>query len=93
MIELLSVKRIYPKTPPPVLVSVWYRGYSMGVPVGLRVLHQMVEKVGDDPSEFAPHSLRIDAARTLAAGGEVPAKVIQREITWKSSESPESMHT
>ena len=32
-------------------------------------------------------SLRIGAATTLAAGGEVSQRVIQREDRWKSSES------
>ena len=39
------------------------------------------------PSEVGLHSLRIGATTTLAAGGEVPQRVIQREGRWKSSES------
>ena len=49
----------------------------------------MIEKAGDDPSEVGLHSLRIGAATTLAAGGEVPQRVIQREGRWKSPESSE----
>ena len=44
-------------------------------------------KAGDDPSEISLDPLRISAATTLAAGGEVSQKVIQREGRWKSSES------
>ena len=47
----------------------------------------MTAKAGDDPSEVGLHSLRIGAATTLAAGGEVSQRVIQREGRWKSSES------
>ena len=47
----------------------------------------MIEKAGYDPSEVAFHSLRIGAATTLAAGGEVPQRVTQREGRWKSPES------
>ena len=50
-------------------------------------LRQVVAKAGDDPSEVGLHSLRIGAATTLAAGGEVSQRVIQREGRWNSSES------
>ena len=56
-------------------------------PEALAALRQVAAKAGDDPSEIGLHSLRIGAATTLAAGGEVPQRVIQREGRWKSSES------
>ena len=45
------------------------------------------DRAGHDPSEVGLHSLRIGAATTLAAGGNVSQRVIQREGRWKSSES------
>ena len=47
----------------------------------------MAGRAGDDPSEVGLHSLRIGAATTLATGGDVSQRVIQREGRWKSSES------
>ena len=47
----------------------------------------MAARAGNDLSEVGFHSLRISAATTLAAGGEVSQRVIQREGRWTSSES------
>ena len=44
----------------------------------LRSIDQVIEKGGDGPSDVCLHSLRIGAVTTLAAGGEVPQRVIQR---------------
>ena len=41
----------------------------------------------NDRSEVGFHSMRIGAATTLAAGGDVSQRVIQREGRCKSSES------
>ena len=88
MVELLS--SYYPTLPDSVPLSpyrcanefrVW--GYNEA----LRSLREVIEKAGYDPSEVAFHSLRIGAATTLAAGGEVSQRVTQREGRWKSPES------
>ena len=39
---------------------------------------EIVEKAGRDPKDFALHSLRIGGSSTLAAGGEVSERVVQR---------------
>ena len=53
----------------------------------LEALRHVVAEAEDELSEVALHSLRIGVVTTLAAGGEVPQRVIQREGRWKSSES------
>ena len=50
----------------------------------LRAFREVVEKSGRDPREFALHSLRIGGASTLAAGGDVSDRVIQKEGRWRS---------
>ena len=47
----------------------------------LRAIEELVvkSKSGRNPDEFALHSLRIGGATTLAEGGEVSERVIQRE--------------
>ena len=47
---------------------------------------EIVEKSGRNPKELALHSLRIDGASTLTAGGDVSDRVIQQEGRWKSEE-------
>ena len=56
-------------------------------PEVLGALSQVTSRAGDDPSEVGLRSLRIGATTTLAAGGDVSQRVIQREGRWKSSES------
>ena len=46
----------------------------------------MVGKSGRNRKDCALHSLRIGSASTLAAGGDVSERVIQREGRWKSDE-------
>ena len=46
-------------------------------PETLAALRQVAAREGDDPSEVGVHSLRIGAATTLAAGGDVSQRVIQ----------------
>ena len=50
----------------------------------LRAIKQLVAKSGRNPDEFALHSLVIGGATTLAAGGDITERVIQREGRWKS---------
>ena len=50
----------------------------------LRALRDVVAKSGQDPAEFAQHSLRIGGASRLAAGGGMSDRVIQREARWES---------
>ena len=50
----------------------------------LRALREVVAESGQDPAEFALHSLRIGGASRLAAGGGMSERVIQREGRWKS---------
>ena len=59
----------------------------MEVPEALAALRQVAARAGHDPSEVGLHALRIGAATTLAAWGEVSQRVIQRKGRWKSSES------
>ena len=87
MVELLSV---YPTMPESVPLPSYRCGNEVRVwryPEALAALRQMVAKAGDDPSEVGLHWLRIGAVTTLAAGGEVSQRVIQRKGRWKSSES------
>ena len=51
-------------------------------PEALAALRQVAARAGDDPSEVGLHSLRVGAATTLAAGGDVSQRVIQREGRW-----------
>ena len=85
MVELMSCHLSLPESAPlcsyrcdrSSAVKVW--GYTRA----LRALRQIVEKAGGNPKEVALHSLRIGAATTLASGGEVPDRIIQRE-TYKT---------
>ena len=47
-------------------------------------IKELVAKSGRNPDEFALHSLVIGGATTLAAGGDITERVIQREGRWKS---------
>ena len=92
MVELLSTFPIFSDSAP---LSSYRYGSEVRVwryTEALGSLRHVVEKAGDDPSEVALHSLRIGAATTLATGGEVPQRVIQREGRWKSPKSSK-MHT
>ena len=84
MVELLSV---YPALPESAPLS--YRcGNEVRVwryPEAFAALRQVAVRAGDDPSEVGLYSLRIGATTTLAAGGGVSQRVIQREGRWKSS--------
>ena len=83
MLELLSVYSTMPESAP---LSSHRCGNEVRVgryPEALAALRQVAARAGNDPSEVGLNSLRIGAATTLAAGGDV----IQREGRWKSSES------
>ena len=47
-------------------------------------MREVVAESGQDPAEFALHSLRIGGASCLAAGSGVSDRVIQRKGRWKS---------
>ena len=79
MVELLSV---YPTMPESAYLSSYRCGNEVRGwrhPEALAALRQVAARAGDDPSEVGLHSLRISAATTLAAGGDVSQRVIQRE--------------
>ena len=50
----------------------------------LRAVKELVAKSGRNPDDFALHLLPVGGATTLAAGGEISERVIQREGRWKS---------
>ena len=50
----------------------------------LRAVKEVVAKSGRHPDEFAVRTLRIGGATTLAAGGDISERVIQREEKWRS---------
>lgn len=84
MVELLSCHPTLPDSAP---LSSFRSGREVKVfkyGQALRALREIVQRSGRDPKEFALHSLRIGGASTLAAGGDVSERVIQREGRWKS---------
>ena len=50
----------------------------------MRALREIMAPSGRNLDEYAIHSLRIGSASVLAAGGDVPERVIQCEGRWKS---------
>ena len=75
MVELLSV---YPTMPESAPLSSYRCGNEVRIwrcPEALTALRQVAARA-DDPSEVGLHSLRIGAASTLAAGGDVSQRVI-----------------
>ena len=87
MVELLSV---YPTMPESAPLSSYRCGNEVRVwryTEALAALRQVAARAGDDPSEVGLHLLSIGAVTTLAAGGDVSQRVIQREGRWKPSES------
>ena len=78
MVELMSCHATLPDEAP-------LSSYRIGRDVkvlkygqALQAFREIVKKSGRDPKDFALHSLRIGGASTLAAGGEVSERVIQR---------------
>ena len=84
MVELMSFHSMLPEHAP--LSS--YRSKGKVVPwrygQATQALKEIVKESGADPDQFTLHSLRIGGASTLAAGGTVSERVIQREGRWKS---------
>ena len=84
MLELMSC---FPDLPDRAPLTV-YRFVSSARVVrygrALRAVKEAVAKSGHNPDEFALHSLRIGGATTLAAGGDISERVIQREGRWRS---------
>ena len=84
MLELMSC---FPSLPDRAPLSSYRCGNSVSVvrySRTLRAIKELVAKSGRTPDEFAFHSLRIGGATTLAAGGDISERVIQREQTWKT---------
>ena len=84
MLELMSC---FPGLPDHAPLSSYRCGSSVRVVRygrALRAVKEVVAKSGCNPDEFALHSLRIGGATTLAAGGDVSERVIQREGRWRS---------
>ena len=82
---MLGLMSCFPSLPNHALLS--YRGKSSSlVRYGraLRAIKELVAKSGPNPDELALHSLHIGEATTLAAGGDISERVIQREGRWKS---------
>lgn len=68
-------------------VGVW--GYNQA----LKALRQIVRHTGGDPMHVGLHSLRIGGATTLAAGGEIPDRIVQREGRWKEGSGSFKLYT
>ena len=88
MVELLLVYPTMPESGAP--LSSYRCGHEVRgwrCQEALAALRHVAARAGDDPSEVGLHSLRIGAATTLSAGGDVSQRVIRREGRWKSSES------
>ena len=84
MLELMSC---FPGLPDHAPLSSYRCGKSVRVVRygrALRAIKELVAKSGRNPDEFALHSLRIGGATTLAAGGDISERVIQREGRWRS---------
>ena len=95
MVALLSYRAAQPKH---ALLSSDRSGKHVrvwGFRQALRALREVAEKMGRNPKEYALHSLRIGSASTLAAGGDVSERVIQREDNEKGGGSPciQGVHT
>ena len=61
--------------------AVWMARYSRA----LRAIKEVMATSGRKSDEFRLHSLRIGVATTLAAGGEIAERDIQREGRWRSN--------
>ena len=93
MVELMASGVTLPESAPlssytcGSVVRVWRYGQA------LRALPEVVVQSGGEPSDFALHSLRIGAATKLAARGDVPDRVVQREGRRARDSNTLKMHT
>lgn len=55
----------------------------LGYNRALKALRQIVARTGTNPKHVGLHSLRIGAATTMAAGGIISERIVQREGRWK----------
>ena len=69
------------------VVRVWRYGQA------LRALREVVVGSRGEPSDFALHSLLIEAATKLAARGDVPDRKIQREGCWARDSNTFKIYT
>ena len=85
LVELMSCHMALPGNTP--LCSFHREGGAgtavLGYRRALKAFRQMVELVEDNPKNFGLHSLRIGGATAMAAGGEIPDRIVQREGRWK----------
>ncbi|CAM9452542.1 unnamed protein product [Pylaiella littoralis] len=65
----------------------------LGYHKALRALRRIVQKAGGDPNMVGLHSLRIGAATTLAAGGQIPDRIFQRKGRWKEGSRTFKLYT
>ena len=83
LVELMSCHTMLPEDAPLCSFRSEGRTKVWGYSKALRALRELAESDGINPKHVGMHSLRIAAATTLAAGGEVPDRIIQREGRWK----------
>ena len=69
------------------VVRVWRHGQAP------RALREVMVQSAGKPIDFAPQSLRIGAATKLAAGGDVPDRVIQTEGGWARDSNTFTIYT
>ena len=84
MVELMSCYATLPDDAPLSSYRIGREVKVLKYGQALQAFREIVKKSGRDPKGFALHSLRIVGASTLAAGGEVSERVIQRAGRWKS---------
>ena len=65
----------------------------LGYRRALKALRQIVELAGNDPNPFGLHSLRIGGATAMAAGGQIPDRVVEREGRWKRKSGSAKKYT
>ena len=94
LVELMSCHIALPGSAP--LCS--YRQAGVGTVVlgyrrALKALRRIVALAGDDPKQFGLHSLRFGGATAMAAGGQIPDRVVEREGRWKRKSGSAKKYT
>ena len=52
-----------------------------------------LNSLSHDPKQFGLHSLRIGGATAMAAGGQIPDRVVEREGRWKRKSGSAKKYT